>query len=136
MRPEHREIQQWINRKCGHKYHVAVEIDRQNYLPDRERHWYQPDVILRDDNGEIRYIIEIENDPVRKALVGASILADYSMCELKQEARTRLIFVVYTEQGIKQIPNFKEKLAIAKQYCLHLGDIEIYSEKEFKTLQL
>jgi hypothetical protein len=136
MRTEHREIQQWIKRMYGHRYHVAAEIDRQNHLPDREQHWYQPDVILRDGNGEIRYIIEIENDPVRKALVGASILADYSMRALKQEARPRLIFVVYTEQGVKQIPNFKEKLAIAKQYCLHLGDIEIYSEKEFKTLQL
>lgn len=136
MRTEHRDIQKWIKQKYGHKYQVAVEIDRKNYLPDKERHWYQPDVILRDGHNEVRYIIEIENDPVRKALVGASILADYSMRALKQRAKPRLIFVVYTEQGIKQIPNFREKLAIAKQYCLYLGNIEIYSEEEFKDLRL
>ncbi len=136
MRTEHRDIQEWIKRKHGHKYHVAAEVDRQNYLPDKERHWYQPDVILRDGSNEIRYIIEIENDPVRKALVGASILADYSLRELQQENRPRLIFVVYTEQGIRQIPNFVEKLKIAKQYCTYLGEIEIYSEKEFKALHL
>jgi hypothetical protein len=136
MRTEHRDIQQWIKRKYGHKYHVAAEVDKQNYLPDRERHWYQPDVILRDGNDEIRHMIEIENDPVRKALVGASILADYSVRELEQEIRPRLIFVVYTEQGIKQIPNFVEKLTIAKRYCSSLGDIEIYSEEDFRALQL
>ena len=136
MRTEHRDIQKWVKRNYGQKYQVAAEVDKQNYLPDRERHWYQPDVILRDGNDEIRYIIEIENDPVRKALVGASILADYSVHELKQETRPRLIFVVYAEQGIKQILNFVEKLAIAKQYCSHLGNIEIYSEREFKALQL
>jgi hypothetical protein len=129
-------IQQWIKQKYGHKYHVTAEVDKQNYLPDVKRHWYQPDVILRDGSNEIRYIIEIENDPVRKALVGASILADCSVRELKQETRPCLIFVVYTEQGIKHIPNFIEKLAIAKQYCSCLGGIEIYSEKEFKALLL
>ncbi|MCS7198668.1 MAG: hypothetical protein NZ930_08395, partial [Candidatus Bipolaricaulota bacterium] len=69
-----------------------------------------------------RYIIEIENEPVRKALIGASILADYSIRELQPEVRPRLIFVVYTEQGIKQISNFREKLTIAKQYRDLFGD--------------
>ncbi len=136
MRTEHRDIQEWIKQKYGHRYRAAVEIDGQNYLPDKERHWYQPDVILRNHSGEISHIIEIENDPVRKALVGASILADYSMRELQQTAKPRLIFVVYTEQGTKQISNFREKLAIAKYYCSYLDDIEIYSEAEFKVLHL
>jgi len=129
-------MQKWLKQKYGHQYRIAAEIDHQNYLPDRKRHWYQPDVIFRDDNNEIKYIIEVENDPVRKALIGASILADCSMRDVKQVIRPRLIFVVYTEQGVKQIPNFKEKLAIAKQYCSNLIGIDIYSEKEFKALQL
>jgi hypothetical protein len=136
MKTEHRDIQQWMKQNYRDKYHVAVEIDNQNYLPDKDRHWYQPDVIFRDGNNEIRYIIEVENDPVRKALVGASVLADYSVRESKQKTRPRLIFVIYSEQGVKQITNFKEKLTIAKQYCSYLDKIEIYSEKEFKTLQL
>ncbi len=63
-------------------------------------------------------------------------MADYSLRELQQKAKPRLIFVVYTELGIKQIPNFREKLAIAKYYCSYLDDIEIYSEVEFKVLHL
>jgi hypothetical protein len=133
MRTEHRDIQQWIKRQHGRTYHVVAEIDQQNYLPDHERHLYQPDVILRDADGEIKYIIEVENDPVRKALVGASILADHSIGELKQQSKPRLIFVVYTAQGIRQIPNFIEKLNIAKPYCSRIDNIEIYSEKDFKA---
>ena len=136
MRTEHREIQAWIEKKYGPLYRVSAEVDKKNYLPYRERHWYQPDVILRDAIGGIRYIIEIESDPVRKALIGAAILADYSIDELKQTIRPRLIFVVYAEKGIKQIPNFIAKLEIAKKYCVHLGNIEIYSEVDFKKLQL
>jgi hypothetical protein len=87
-------------------------------------------------DGEIRYIIAVESDPVRKALVGASILADHSIDELKQRAKPRLIFVVYDEHGIRQIRDFKERLDIAKRYCSHLDDIEIYSQADFRALQL
>lgn len=136
MREEHRHIQQWIKENYAHAYRVEIEVERQNHLPDRTRHWYQPDVILRDRKGEIKYIIEVENDPVRKALVGARILADYSIAALDQHNKPTLIFVVYTEQGIRQIPNFIEKLQIAKRYCPHLERIEIYSETDFRELRL
>ena len=92
-------------------------------------------MILWDKLGEIKYIVEVENDPVRKVIVGASILADYSVAEL-QQTTSRLIFVVYSEKGIKQIHNFIKKLDIAKKYCPHLENIEIYSEADFKKLSL
>jgi len=136
MRAKHRNIQKWIKARYESKHNVEAEIDRQNYLPDRVRHWYQPDVVLRNSKGEIKYIIEVENDPMRKALVGASVLADCSVAALKQQNKPRLIFVVYTKIGIKQIPNFIEKLKIAKKYCPHLKSIEIYSEPDFNRLQL
>jgi hypothetical protein len=136
MLSNHRDIQRWIMKHYGIKYNVEIEIDGQNYLPDRERHWYQPDVILRDKKGEIRYIIEIENDPVRKALVGASVLADYSLAQFRQKAKPRLIFVIYSEIGIKQIKNFKEKLKIAGKYCKQLKNIKVYPESDFKELKL
>ncbi len=136
MRAEHRDIQKWIKQQYSHKYTVEAEIDRQNYLPDRKRHWYQPDVILRNRKNEISHIIEVENDPVRKVLVGASILADYSIKELAQHRKPRLIFVVYTQEGIRQISNFLEKIKIATEYCHHLAQIEIYSESDFKSLSL
>jgi len=136
MLEKHKDIQLWIKKYYGRKYKVEVEIDGQNYLPDRQRHWYQPDVILRGKNGEIKYIIEVENDPVRKALVGASILADYSIAELVQQTKPRLVFVVYAKKGIGQISNFNEKLKIAKKYCANLKNIEVYPELDFKRLKL
>jgi len=136
MRSEHRDLQHWIKQRHGHKYRVAAEIDGKNRLPDWERHWYEPDVILRNSSDKIVYIIEVENDPVRKALVGASVLADACIAEIGQQARPRLILVVYTGVGIKQIPNFKEKLQIAKRYCHHLDDIEVYPETVFKEMEL
>src|SRR5262245_52193920 len=99
MRSEHRDIQDWIKQRHGKVYRVSAEVDGKNYLPDRERHWYEPDVILRNASNEIVYIIEVDNDPVRKALVGASVLADACINELVQRTRPRLIFVVYTDIG-------------------------------------
>lgn len=136
MREEHRRIQEWVKENYAQTYRVESEVDQQNHLPDRQRHWYQPDIVLRNGEGEIKYIIEVENDPVRKALVGACILADYSIAALGQRCKPALLFVVYTEQGIRQIPNFIDKLQIAKQYCPHLERIEIYSEADFKRLRL
>jgi len=136
MKAEHTEIQRWTKEQYSHKYKVAAEIDKQNRLPDQKRHWYQPDVVLRDSQGEIKYIIEVENDPVRKVLVGASILADCSVAELGQQTKPVLIFVVYSEKGIRQIRNFVTRLEIAKKYCAHLKNIEIYSEANFKKLAL
>ena len=72
---------------------VADDIRTIFNAPDRatadaylivRRDWYQPDVIMFDNNGEIKYIIEVENDPVRKALVGASILANHSLVNLNR----------------------------------------------------
>jgi hypothetical protein len=136
MRAEHRNIQQWIKNKYSSSYEVCAEIDGQNKLPDRKRHWYQPDVLLKNSSDEIKYIIEVENDPMRKSIVGASILADASINELKQNTRPRLIFIVYTDQGIKQMQNFKDKIDVARSYFKSLADAEIFSEDEFKRIEM
>jgi hypothetical protein len=132
MRNEHRDIQKWIKRAYGSRWDVEAEVYGQIRLPDAKRHWYQPDVVIRDEKRSIVAIVEVENDPMRKAIVGAAILADASMAELKQAKKPRLLFVVYREEGIKQIPNFLAKVAIAKPYCRHLSAIEVLSESEFK----
>lgn len=113
-----------------------MEIDRQDFFPDRGRHWHQSDAILRDAKSEVRYIGEVEYHSVRRDLVRASILADYSIGELKQQTRSRLILAVNAEYGIGPIRNFIEKLHIAKGHCTHLGGIEIYSEAKFKELRV
>lgn len=137
MRKEHRNIQKWIKRKYSNKFDVHAEaIDGKNKLPDNRKYTYQPDILLKRKNSKhIIYIIEVENDPIRKGMVGASILADYSI-RLMQKTKPTLMFVVYSKQGVRQISNFLEKLKIAKKYCSTLKDIKAYSISDFKKLNL
>jgi hypothetical protein len=101
VREEHKDIQKEVKEKYNQKYDVYIEVIGQNCLPDRQSHVYQPDIILKKkDSNEIAFIIEVENDPMRKALVGASILADYCVGQLKQTEKPILVFVVYTPEGI------------------------------------
>lgn len=88
--------------------------------------------MIRDRNGDVALIVEVENDPMRKVIVGASILADASVAALDQKRKPRLIFVIYKKQGIKQIPNFRDKVQIAIPYCRHLKKIEVLPETEFE----
>lgn len=134
----HADIQKWIKQHYARSRHqVAAEvIDRTNFLPDRERHWYQPDVVMRDVQGNIRYIIEVENDPMRKAIVGAMVLADRSMRELDQGVKPKLVFVIYSPSGLRQIDDFRRKVNLVKEYCPALADVHVYREAEFKVLEL
>jgi len=134
MKHEHKYIQLWIKKTYSEKYNIEAEIDKQNKLPDAARRWYQPDVIIRNKNGEIKYIIEVENDPVRKAIVGASILADASLKALNGNAK--LYFVIYDQEGIRQIHNFRAKAEIAKRYCYNINEINVVSFEEFKNKNL
>lgn len=133
MKQEHKTIQKWVKSAYGSCGNVFAEIDAQNKLPDATRHWYQPDIVIRDHSGEIAVIVEVENDPMRKVIVGAAILADASVAALAQKRKVRLVFVVYLKEGIKQIANFRDKAKIAIGYCKHLDSIEVLSEQEFKA---
>lgn len=133
MRKEHRQIQVEVKKRYKQKYDVFTEAeDGRNNLPNRESHVYQPDIVVKNKNsGKISYIIEVENDPMRKNLVGASVLADYSIGQLNENQKPILIFIVYTDKGIRQIHNFVEKLKIARKYCKNLKDIRMLSLQEF-----
>jgi len=134
MREEHKNVQNWIKKTYSGKYIIEAEVDEQNKLPDAARRWYQPDVIIKNKNGRIKYIIEVEIDPVRKAIVGASILADASLKALNEIAG--LYFVIYHPDGIRQIQNFRDKAEIAKQYCRYINEIKVISFEEFKDILL
>ena len=138
MRKEHIEIQKSTKRRFSNRFFIKCEaIYGKNYLPNEKSRIYQPDVIIKNKiSNEILYIIEVECDPVRKALVGAAVLADYSINQMKVKTKPVLIYIIYTEEGIKQIHNFKERIRVAKEYCKHLKDILIFTEKEFKKYKL
>ncbi|MGD8524544.1 MAG: hypothetical protein PVF56_25590 [Desulfobacterales bacterium] len=137
MKKEHKAIQKWVKNQYSDYFTVEAEsVDGQNPLPDKKSHIYQPDVLLRKRKSKnIAYIIEVENDLVRKALVGASVLADYCIGKM-QKVKPALVFVIYSREGIKQIPNFREKIKIAKKYCKNLKNIRIFSTSEFKKFKV
>lgn len=134
MLKAHRDIQAWIKGEYSKSWVVNAEIDGKNYLPNKEKHWYEPDVVIRDHRGQILLIVEVENDPVRKAVVGASVLADASMNAIGQSEKPSLIFVVYAKKGINQITNFEDKLRIVRPYCVHMKQILVLSEAHFKRM--
>lgn len=134
MPSEHENIQKWIRKKYSGQFRVLAEtIDGQNRLPDWDRHWYQPDVILKSLSGpnDIRYIIEVEGDPVRKAIVGACLLADRSVEEMRAK-RAGLIFIIYSKGGKKQINDFRAKVEVIRRRLLHLSSIQVVTDADFK----
>jgi hypothetical protein len=134
MREGHKNVQNWIKTKYSGKYIIETEVEKQNKLPDTARRWYQPDVIMKNKKGVIKYIIEVEGDPTRKAIIGASILADASLRVLNETAR--LYFVIYHPDGVRQIQNFRAKAEIVKQYCRNIDEIKVISFEEFKDINL
>jgi hypothetical protein len=68
---------------------------------------------------------------VRKAIVGACLLADCSVEEM-QDAAAGLIFIIYSEKGNEQIDDFKNKVEIIRDRCPHLSSIQIVTDEEFK----
>jgi hypothetical protein len=134
MREGHKNVQNWIKKTYSGKYIIEAEVDEQNKLPDAAHRLYQPDVIIKNKNGEIKYIIEVESDPTRKAIVGASILANESLKALNEIAK--LYFVIYHPDGIRQIHNFRAKAEIAKKYCRNIDEIKVVSFEEFRDIDL
>lgn len=104
-----------------------------NYLPDKDRHWYQPDVVLKSltEPNDVLYIIEVECDPTRKAIVGACLLADLSIEEM-QAAAAGLIFIIYSKNGKKQIANFRAKVKIIRRRLPHLSSIRVVTDEDFR----
>jgi len=134
MLTQHRGIPEWIKNKYSGRFKVLAEgKGSTNYLPDKARHWYQPDVILKSLNApnDIRYIIEVECDPTRKAVVGACLLADCSIEEMRA-AKAGLIFIIYSKNGKRQINNFKDKVKIIRRRLPNLSSIEVVTDEDFK----
>ena len=76
--------------------------------------------------------LKFEVDPVRKALVGACLLADRSVEEM-QAAKAGLIFVVYGDEGKRQINNFRDKVKVVRRRFPHLSSIEVVTQEDFEV---
>jgi hypothetical protein len=73
-----------------------------NNLPtgsSRSQSIYRPDILVKDEDGQIAWILEVETSNAGKAVAGAAILADICM-EMeetgpKQRENPKLLFVFY-----------------------------------------
>ena len=98
--------------------------------------FYFPDVLLIDKKSkEIKYIIEVETDPVRKALVGSAITADYCLSIDKQKRKPKMFFII-GEKGLNQLHNFKFRENIINKYTKNIKN-SIIGKKEdiFKKIK-
>lgn len=81
---------------------------------------YEPDMVLRRTGSQvISHIIEVETDPVRKNLVGAAVLCDYFVSQLRQRRKPQLLFVIGKE-GLRSINRFRDRIAIARRYVTNI----------------
>jgi len=116
--------------KCfSDKYTVLTSSGKQETdLPRKtKQRLYRPDIILRDKKSDsIKYIIEIETDPVRKSIVGACILADYCMGIDQPEEKPKLLFIIgnkFTEsgrKGLRQLLHFQRRGEVAEKYVRNI----------------
>lgn len=139
MSTDHKGLQHWMKESYQGTYDVSAEAtDGRNHLPNRPASCYEPDVIIRDQHGEIRFVVEVEASGtiVRKSVVGAAILADYSIGVLPQNTKPTLYFVVCSDQAKKCIGRIRDRIRIARQYCANLADIVVCTDTEFMHLRL
>jgi len=131
-------------RHCfGNKYNIFVEkyngknyrnnqIQKVNNLPIGCGSKYNPDVILEDKNGKIRYIIEIEGggDTVLKGIPGAVLLADYCVAKQQPREKFNMLFIACSENDIKKI---QVRVDATKSYChwKNLDKVEVCDYDDF-----
>jgi hypothetical protein len=69
-----------------------------NNLPEqagRTDALYRPDIIVRNGEGQIVWIVEVETSEGGKAVAGAAILADICMEKMNVKSKPKLLFVFH-----------------------------------------
>ena len=79
---------------------------RENNLPTgagRIDALYRPDIIVRNREGQIVWLVEVETSEGGKAVAGAAILADICMEKMNIKSRPKLLFVFYRSSTKPQL---------------------------------
>jgi hypothetical protein len=75
---------------------------KENNLPTgagRDETIYRPDIIVRNSDGEIIWMVEVETSEGGKAIVGAAVLADVCMDKMSVRNKPKLLFVFYRSEA-------------------------------------
>lgn len=95
---------------------------------------YEPDIVIK-VNGKITHIIEVETDPVRKALVGGACTAAYFIDKHFKDLKPRLYFAVGRKDiKYQQLEKQQARLHVINRWCKDIfRDIKI--EKYEKVME-
>jgi len=78
---------------------------------------YEPDIVVK-VNGKITHIIEVETDPVRKALVGGACTAAYFIDKNLKRGEIKLYFAIgKKDEEYKQLKNLQARLRVINRWC-------------------
>jgi hypothetical protein len=115
------------------KGHSKIKlIWEKKYLPEEfsekfgEGISYEPDVVIK-VKGKITHIVEVETDPVRKALVGGACTAAYFVDKHFKGLKPKLYFAV-GEKGkeYRQLKKQQARLLVINNWCENIfSDIKI-----------
>src|SRR3990170_2911318 len=106
-------------------------ITQKHELPDvfRETTFfsYEPDVVILVDD-KITHVVEVETDPVRKALVGGACTCAYFTKKNLSNEKPKLYFAI-GERGSEQLAKFQARKKILDEFFKEIfSDIRIESQ--------
>lgn len=87
---------------------------------------YEPDVVIK-VNGKITHIVEVETDPVRKALVGGAYTAAYLIDKHFKDLKPKLYFAIgEKDKEYRQLKKQQARLRVINRWCENIfSGIEI-----------
>ena len=111
-------------------------ISKKSDLPDvfkEDTFSYEPDVVILVD-GKITHIIEVETDPVRKALVGGACTCAYFVKKTLSNYKPKLYYAI-GDKGSKYLYNFQARKKILEEFFkMYFSDIQIDSLQQILEL--
>ncbi len=127
------ELAEKFRKKLGDEDKVSTKgnnlpISPQKGKPTRKEAVYRPDIIVRDNEENIRYIVEVEtSDRGGKTVAGAAILADYCIDKHMQSSNNKpqLLFVIL--EGNLELA--KKRISAIENWIRHLK-IEVCTKEE------
>lgn len=122
--------------KSFNRIHGGEVITKKAELPEEFKETtfsYEPDVVIR-VNGKITHIVEVETDPIRKALVGGACTCAYFVKKYLLGEKPKLYFAI-GEKGSKYIDKFQARNKILDEFFRAIfSDIRIGRQQEIFEL--
>lgn len=111
-------------------------ISKKSELPKEFKEngfFYEPDVVIL-VNEKITHIIEVETNPVRKALVGGACTCAYFVKKNLSNVKPKLYFAI-GDKGLNQLHSFQARKKILEEFFkIYFSDMHIDSQQQILEL--